>query len=153
MSISVQWVVGLAAVVIVVWTGTAIAESAVVIGSIKNVKGAVEISRETGSVTAVKGLSLLENDVIITGKMASVGMIFKDNSVLSIGPDSRVEIKDFTFEPANEKLSFVASILRGTMTYLSGIIARLQPDAVELRTPTATIGIRGTHIAIQVQEG
>lgn len=153
MNKSMKWIIGLVSIVILACSGTSIAETGLVIGTVKNVKGTVEIIRSSGSVSATKGLALLENDIITTGGRSSVGIIFKDNSVLSMGPESRIEIKDFVFEPAEEKLSFVAEIVRGTMTYLSGIITRLNPDAVEFRTPSATIGIRGTHIAIQVQKG
>ncbi len=153
MNTSVNWVVRLivAVAVTMTWRSAAIAETGVEIGVIKNVKGTVTISRDSESISVVTGLSLLENDIITTGGKSSVGVIFKDNSVLSLGPKSRIEMKDFVFEPAEKKLSFVAEVVRGTMTYLSGIITRLNPDAVEFRTPSATIGIRGTHIAIQVQ--
>ena len=151
MNISIRWIVGLIVAVIMTWSGAAIAETDVEIGIIKNVKGVVTISRDSGSFSAVTGLSLYERDVIITSRKSSVGVIFKDNSVLSVGPSSRLEVKEFVFEPAEEKLSFVAEIVRGTLTYLSGIITRLHPDGVEFRTPSATIGIRGTQIAIQVQ--
>lgn len=142
-----------AAAIIMLWSGVALAETVTEIATIKNVKGTVEISRGTDSITATTGLALIENDIIITAGGSSIGVIFKDNSVLSMGPDSRLEIKDFSFEPAEKKLSFVARVAHGTMTYLSGIIARLNPDAVEFRTPSATIGIRGTHIGIQVKKG
>lgn len=151
MKVSANWVVGLIVAVTMAWSSGAIAENGIEIGIVKNVKGTVTISRGPDSVAVVTGLSLLENDIITTGGKSSVGVIFKDNSVLSLGPESSIEMKDFVFEPAEEKLSFVAEVVRGTMTYLSGIITRLNPDAVEFRTPSATIGIRGTHIAIQVQ--
>ncbi len=43
--------------------------------------------------------------------------------------------------------------MRGTLTYLSGLINKLKPESVEFRTPSAAISVRGTHIAIEVKEG
>ena len=38
------------------------------------------------------------------------------------------------------------------MNYVSGVIAKLQPDAVTLNTPTGTIGVRGTQFLVHVEE-
>lgn len=121
------------------------------VATIKNVSGDVLIERGNELITAFQGFLIQEKDILITGKDASTGLIFKDNSVLSMGPESRLEIQNFAFEPAQEKLSFVANMMQGTLTYLSGLITKLKPESVEFRTPSATIGIRGTHIAIEVE--
>ncbi len=139
--------------VFLTWNSLVLAEALAPIAIVKNVKGTVNVDRGAESVPVVKGFVLLQNDIVVTGSGASVGVIFKDNSVLSMGPNSRLEIQDFTFEPAEKKLSFVAKVVHGTVTYLSGIIAKLSPESVEFWTPSATIGIRGTHIGIQVDKG
>lgn len=120
------------------------------IGTIKRIKGNVQIERGEQLLTAVPGMFLLEKDIIVTGHYAALGIIFKDNSILTAGPDSHLEIQDFAFIPAREELSFVAGIIRGTLTYLAGVITRLKPDSVKFKTPSATVGIRGTHLAIKV---
>jgi hypothetical protein len=52
----------------------------------------------------------------------------------------------------NEKLSFIAQIKKGTVVYLTGLIAKLNHSAVRFETPTAVCGIRGTHFAIKVED-
>jgi hypothetical protein len=43
-------------------------------------------------------------------------------------------------------------LLRGVATYISGRIAQLAPGAVKIETPTAVLGIRGTHLLIGVDQ-
>jgi hypothetical protein len=93
---------------------------------------------------------LLVNDNLITGTNGSIGVILEDNSVLSLGPKSKVNLNKFSFNPAEEKLSFVAKIGKGTLVYLTGLMAKINRKAVRFETPTAVCGVRGTHFAIKV---
>ena len=122
------------------------------IGVIKIVKGQASIVRNQKSLPAKVGDGLLENDEIVTGREGSLGMIMKDNSVLSIGSNTRLRISKFVFEPVENKLSMVNRLERGTLVYLSGLIAKLKPEAVRLETLTAVCGIRGTHVAIKAND-
>lgn len=146
-----EWMLLLITGLIMAWSAVCAAETDNKIATIKKVKGDVRIERGEDSMPALARGFLFENDIIVTGRDGAIGVTFKDNSLLSMGPGSRLEIYKFAFDPAEEKLSFVANIVQGTMTYLSGIITKLKPDSVQFRTPSATIGIRGTHLAIQVK--
>jgi hypothetical protein len=120
-------------------------------GYIKTTKGTVQIIRQGQTLQPRVGDKVLKDDVFRTGANGSLGMTFKDDALLSLGPDSRVVIKDYAFSPAEGKLSFVARILKGTAVFLSGIITKLAPDSVRLETPHANIGFRGTRVAVQVK--
>jgi len=85
-----------------------------------------------------------------TGDGGSVGLIFSDDTIISMGPRTELAIEDYLFEPIEGKLAFIAKILRGTVSYLSGQIAKIAPESVKLITPAATIGVRGTHVLIKV---
>ena len=95
-------------------------------------------------------MPLYEKDIVKTGAKGSVGVILKDDTVLSLGPDSELLLAEFMFAPREGKLSLVARLLKGTATFISGIIAKLAPDNARLETPSATIGIRGTHVLVSV---
>ena len=122
------------------------------IGSVKNVRGQAGIVREGRRTPAEPGLKLLPGDVLETGADGSLGLILRDNSLLSLGPSSRVAIEEFLFVPAEKKLGLTARILRGTLAYVSGLIGRLAPESTTFVTPVATIGVRGTHFAVRVAE-
>ncbi|MBU1569685.1 MAG: hypothetical protein ABIJ52_03160 [Pseudomonadota bacterium] len=121
------------------------------IGVIKNIKGSVFIEREKTSIPAKIGDRLFENDTIVTGKGGSMGAVLNDNSLISSGSDSRLVLSQFTFNPAENKLSSTFQMARGTLAYISGLIGIRDSKAVKFVTPTAVCGLRGTHLVIAVE--
>lgn len=122
------------------------------IGQVKTLVSGASVVRAGKSENAVLGAPVYEGDVVSTDSSGSVGITFLDGTVLSLGGDSEMTIDEFVFEPQDQKLSFAAKFLKGTATYLSGRIAKLAPDQVDLATPFTTIGIRGTRVLIKVAE-
>jgi hypothetical protein len=125
--------------------------SEIPVGSIKTVKGAATIIRNGNPVETKAGTRVLRNDSLKTGSDGAIGMIFRDDTLLSIGPDSKLDIREFLFSPGEGKLSFVARLLKGTAACISGIIGKLSPDSFRFETPVANIGIRGTKFAVKVE--
>lgn len=123
------------------------------IGKTKTAKGDVVIVREGKEVPVHIGSGIYRKDTIQTGEGSSVGIIFEDNTILSLGPKSTVVIEEYIFAPEKGVLSMVARILRGTATYLSGIIGKQSPGSVKFHTPDATIGIRGTQFLVKAEGG
>ena len=122
------------------------------IGSVKNISGDVSIARDGQNTPVKPGYKLHSGDTLVTGPDGRLGVILRDDSLVSLGPSSRVAIEKFVFAPAEGKLGLTARILRGTMAYVSGLIGRLAPESATFVTPVATIGVRGTHFAVQVSE-
>jgi hypothetical protein len=120
-------------------------------GSVKTVKGLASVVRQDSVIQAKSGDKIFKKDILRTGSDGSLGVIFKDDTLLSLGPNSELVIDEFLFSPAEGKLSFIARMLRGTAAYLSGIIARLSPESVRFETPVASVGIRGTKFLIKVE--
>lgn len=121
-------------------------------GFIKNASGQSFIERNKIQIHAETNEKLMEKDILITGPNGAMGVILQDNSVMSIGPNTRVEIAKFLFEPARDKLSFTARIKQGTVVYLTGLIAKLNRKGIKFETPTTVCGVRGTHFAIKVED-
>jgi len=122
------------------------------IGQIKNVSGQVSVSRNSVQHTAKAGDLLEQADVLTTGANSSVGVTFIDNSRLSAGPNSRIEIKQFRFDPTTNNGEFLADMQRGTLAVVSGQIAKRSPEAMKVKTPTTILGVRGTTFAVKVDE-
>jgi hypothetical protein len=97
-------------------------------------------------------MKLLVGDTLFTGPDGSLGAIFRDDSSISMGPDSSFAVRNFEFAPATGKYGLLIRITRGSLAYLSGLIGKLSPESARFETPTATIGIRGTRFAVQVGE-
>jgi len=121
------------------------------VGSIKNLENDVIVLRGEQKLTAVIGMAVLQGDVIETSTSGTVGILFRDDSLISLGPDSKLDMKEFVFEPKEEKFAVLMKMLKGTFVYISGAIGRLSPDSVKLETPSSTIGTRGTKVLIEVK--
>jgi hypothetical protein len=121
------------------------------IGSVKTVEGEAFIERGDQNIVAAINLRLFQNDTLITGTDGKLGVIFKDDTVLSLGPDSRLTVDEFIFDPAKDNFSMITRLLKGTAAYLSGKIGKLAPEAVKFETPVASLGIRGTRFVAKVE--
>ena len=95
-------------------------------------------------------MNIMQGDVIKTGKNGEAGLIFDDDTVVGLGPDSEISIEKFLFDPANRQLSFIAKIIHGTFSFISGQITKLAPQKVKFETPDATLGVRGTKFLVKV---
>ncbi|MGE4195379.1 MAG: FecR domain-containing protein [Pseudodesulfovibrio sp.] len=120
------------------------------VGSIKTLTGEVFIERNGEKLVAEVGGYLLEGDTLVTGENSSIGVIFRDDTILSLGSRSTVRIDRFVFDPAAENMSFLTNVRKGTVQFISGQMTRLQPGSMVVETPLSTIGIRGTRFLIKV---
>lgn len=121
-------------------------------GSFKTVKGMATLVSGGQSVSVSVGMKVHQKDKVITGPDGSVGIIFKDNTRLSLGPNSQIVIDTYVFSPAENNFSMVTRISKGTAAYISGKMGKLAPEAVEFKTPSASLTIRGTHFLARVKE-
>ncbi len=120
--------------------------------SLRKKTGDVSIERSGSIIKAEEGTAVYSNDTVRTGVDGSVGIIFKDNSRISLGPNSRLELKKFVFKPAQGHFSMINKLAKGTASLVSGKMTKLSPESVVLETPTSTIGIRGTTFNIKINE-
>lgn len=121
------------------------------IGYVKTVKGDATVVNEGKPMKAVVGTPLFAGCTLKTAGNASLGVTFKDNTVMSFGPDTELVVDEYLYSPNKGKLKLGASLAKGTLAYLSGAIAKIKPDAVSVKTPTGTIGVRGTHFLVRVE--
>ena len=121
------------------------------IGFVKTVGGDATVTDAGKAVKAIAGTPVHLNSVLKTGAKGTMGVTFKDNSMMSFGPDTEVTVDEYLYAPAKGDLKFGASMSKGTLNVLSGTIAKLKPEAVSLKTPTGTIGVRGTNFAVKVE--
>ena len=82
---------------------------------------------------------------VFTTEAAKAVLQFRDGSTLEIGPDARVTVDELVFNPTQGRSGKVMSVLRGTFRYASAYRA---PDSnVTIRTPSGSIGIRGSVVS------
>ena len=132
-------------------TQTSAAESPV--GCIKTAQNKASILRSGNPVPAQIGAMIYTGDILQTDQTGSLGVIFRDDALISLGPNSQVKIDDFVFQPDQGKFSFLTRLIQGTAAFVSGQIAKMAPESMLVQTPIATIGVRGTHFAVQAEGG
>jgi hypothetical protein len=120
-------------------------------GIIKAVSGDVFITNSQTTVKAVPNMQIIQGDIIKTGANGSAGLIFEDDTVVGLGPNSEMSIESFLFNPVNKELSFIARMIHGTFSFITGQIAKLAPEKVTFETPDATLGVRGTKFLVKIE--
>lgn len=121
-----------------------------VVATVKTVKGEVLVSRSGVQQTVKTGDHLYQEDQIVTKGGSSVGIIFRDDTLLSLGSNTELRIDKFVFDPAAGDMGFLTTIGKGTAEFISGQMAKLSPDAMSVQTPLSTLGIRGTRFLVKV---
>jgi hypothetical protein len=121
-------------------------------GRIKVASGSVFLIRGGATLRAEAGQTIFEADVIRTGSDGRVGVTMKDDTRVSLGPASEVRLDRFSYAPAEGQLAFALKVVHGAIAYVSGRIAKLAPDAIRIETPAAILGVRGTTLAVRVED-
>ena len=122
------------------------------IGYVMTVKGESFIKVGDKEIPAAVGTPVVVGSALSTGPNSSLGVTFKDNTIMSFGPNTELTVDEYLFEPAAGELKLSARLEKGTLNFISGVIAKLKPEAVALQTPTGTIGVRGTHFMVKVAD-
>ena len=123
------------------------------IGDVTLSKGNSVIDRQDGEkdIKVEKDLDVFSYDTVKTGK-GQVAIEFLDETRVDITQHSKLIIDDFVYDPNQKtgKLSLKATL--GTVRYASGQIAKNSAQNVSIKTPTATIAVRGTDFAMTIDE-
>jgi ferric-dicitrate binding protein FerR (iron transport regulator) len=87
------------------------------------------------------GSSVFANERIRTGEASTAQLQFIDETNLAVGPKSEVVLDRFVYDPNRRKGSVVVQTGRGVFRFVSG---SQDPTSYQIKTPVATIGVRGT---------
>ena len=122
------------------------------IGTVTEQQGPdASLTREKQKLTASKGSELEMLDEIETTN-TKLNLTFVDDTKVAVTEQSRFIIDDFVYDPSTKKGGLNMRVAMGAVRYASGNIAKNSRRNVRLRTPTATIAVRGTDFAMVVNE-
>jgi hypothetical protein len=103
----------------------------------------------SGKVRKLKIKDNIENnDILITDATGRLRIMFADEGSVNLGSNTRIALKDII--PDGKKPNFSAKILKGAGRFITGEIVKKNPNGYNVKTPKATIGIRGTIFAVEV---
>jgi hypothetical protein len=120
------------------------------IGFFKSVNGVVEIVSNGSRQQVSEGDRINASDSIITGKESSAAVVFQDGTRLTLAEFSEVDVLRYQFVPQHRKYDFSLFLKKGSMIYSTGKLGKLAPQKIELRTPRAIVGVRGTKCLLSV---
>ena len=122
------------------------------IGNVVEHRGVASVERSGEKSVLKKGSDVEFKDNVRTGD-GDVGIKFVDETNVAVSPHSSLIIDEFIYDPNSRSGSkLVMNIALGTVRYASGNIAKLNRQNVDIRTPTARIGVRGTGFSMTVDE-
>ena len=136
---------------IILWCLT-FSSFASIIGDVILHEGNANIERTDGEdVDAEKDLDIFQYDTVKTGK-GKVAIGFIDDTRVDVTQHSKLIIDEFVYDPNTKTGSLSLKAALGTVRYASGQIAKTSPTSVQIKTPTATIGVRGTDFSMTIDE-
>ena len=121
------------------------------VGTVKTLKGEVEVRRGTKVIQIEVGTTLNVGDIVQSKVKSSIGIIFTDGSRLSLGEKSIFVIKEFKVKPKKQDCDVDLELKKGKAIFSSGKIGKLAPKSVKFRIPKGLIGIRGTKFAVEAK--
>ena len=122
------------------------------IGKITEEKGSSEIVRNKSKINALLNGGIESMDNIQTAN-GVVGITFEDDTKVRVTEHSKLIIDDFVYDPKSKGAGKLAmKVALGTVRYASGKVAHENNKNVDIKTPTATIAVRGTAFTMTVDE-
>lgn len=121
------------------------------IGQVKELTGTATITRDGAEMAAAIGAPIFQNDLLETEADSTLGVVFVDEARISLGADASLTIDEYVFSPQEDEGSFVTRLARGSVLFVSGLIAKMGPETSKVETPVGTIGIRGTRFVVGLE--
>lgn len=118
--------------------------------TLKSLRGSAVIERAGKALPAKAGDALYEQDRLKTGRESYLGLGFTDQSLLSVGPNSEVNLAKYRFDRTTHQGEQHVGIKSGSLSAISGKIAKASPEQVRFNTGSVTLGVRGTEFLIDV---
>lgn len=115
------------------------------IGTISLVEGKATILRNGQTLGANMGDKIENKDVISTQVNSKIKITFIDNTIVTIGKESSLNIEEYIFNTSTKEAKTELNVLKGAFHTITGEIGKVNPDKFKLKTKSASIGIRGTE--------
>jgi len=124
------------------------------IGQVESVDGTVTATRTDGTQVVLNiGDPVFQGDIIESDDEGAVGIVFADETTFSMAENGRMVLDEMIYDAGTGDGDLAVSVIKGVFTFVSGQIARSDPDAMRIETPVATIGVRGTQGGIDIPDG
>lgn len=120
------------------------------IGQVEVLTGAAFVQRTDGQTVELEiGTKVFQGDVVRTDDGSTLGLTFADGTIFTLASGSRMVLDELIYDPQATDNSGVFNLVEGSFVFIAGQTAKT--GGIEISTPAATMGIRGTTGKIDIQ--
>jgi len=123
------------------------------VGTIEHDQGRTWNERAAKTENIDVGYDVLMDDFYQTGEDGQIGIVFEDDTTITVIENSELLIDDFVYDPASGIGQLAFNVTVGSFRYVSGTLAANNAGTVKITTPSATITVRGTTLTGNVTPG
>ena len=123
------------------------------IGEISELRGNGEVLRKDQSdkLLAKTALGIFSYDDVRTGN-GRIGITFLDSTIIRLTEHSKIIIDEYIYDPDPSKSKMVLKMASGTARFITGALGKIDKQNIKIRTPSATVAVRGTDFTTTVDE-
>lgn len=119
------------------------------VGTALAAQNSVSIEEGSSAQRLRKGGVVLQDQVLVTGKSSSAEIEFLDSTKLAVGAEARIVLDKMVFDPSAPQKVVTLNLAKGAFRFITGNSPK---EAYEIKTPTATMGVRGTVFDVYVSD-
>lgn len=121
------------------------------IGSVATLTGKATVKRNDRTIPLALKDDIYLNDIVQTSASSSLGITFGDGTTFSLKANAQITIDDFVYEEGGKNNKGLFGVAKGTVAFVASQVAKT--GDMQITTPTATLGIRGTSGLVEVPAG
>ncbi len=91
-------------------------------------------------------------DRLSMGPQGAATLTLKDGTVLTIGPGSVMDLRQFQFDGTTQQGNLLLDLLRDSVRVMTDLLAKFNPEVFKVQTPTSVVGVRGTDFIVETQD-
>jgi len=120
------------------------------IGTVATLQGSATVTRNNAASLLKRRDMIFKGDMLQTDSNGTLGVTFDDETTFTLNPNSRIAVDNFVYQEGGASNVAVFNIVRGTVVFVASKVAKTGNMQVE--TPSATLGIRGTTGIVEISE-
>jgi hypothetical protein len=121
------------------------------IGNVAALTGKASVKRNDKSIPLALKDDIYLNDIVQTSANSSLGITFSDGTTFNLKANAQITIDNFVYEEGGKKNAGIFDVAKGTVAFVASQVAKT--GDMQITTPTASLGIRGTSGLIEVPAG
>lgn len=121
-------------------------------GIAKVVGGEVRVLGAQGVRPLAAGDAVFPGDRLQSGRYGLASVVLRDGTTLVLGNNSQLHIQKFAFDATTASGNMLVELLQGSVRVVTGLMSKINPEAVQVKSSTLLMGVRGTDFIVEAEE-